>query len=134
MYVCRLIHFFLKYTATAKIYTYGHTLSLHDALPILFGEYPIMINSVSSPYSSILRATASASGSATGASFSQSLAAATPTSGVTVSVSDAAKALRSEEHTSELPSLMRISFAVFCLNKTISHHSPIHLFFIKLTL
>src|SRR3546814_14886130 len=95
MYVCRLIHFFLKYTATAKIYTYGHTLSLHDALPILFGEYPIMINSVSSPYSSILRATASASGSATGASFSQSLAAATPTSGVTVSVSDAAKALSS---------------------------------------
>src|SRR3546814_8055919 len=25
--------------------------------------------------------------------------------------------LRSEEHTSELPSLMRISYAVFCLNK-----------------
>src|SRR3546814_8470807 len=27
-------------------------------------------------------------------------------------------ALRSEEHTSELQSLMRISYAVFCLNKT----------------
>src|SRR3546814_6988339 len=26
--------------------------------------------------------------------------------------------LRSEEHTSELPSLMRISYAVFCLKKT----------------
>src|SRR3546814_5334003 len=26
--------------------------------------------------------------------------------------------LRSEEHTSELPSLMRISYAVFCLQKT----------------
>src|SRR3546814_3373003 len=26
---------------------------------------------------------------------------------------------RSEEHTSELPSLMRISYAVFCLNKKI---------------
>src|SRR3546814_8561821 len=26
-------------------------------------------------------------------------------------------AIRSEEHTSELPSLMRISYAVFCLNK-----------------
>src|SRR3546814_10037746 len=25
--------------------------------------------------------------------------------------------MRSEEHTSELPSLMRISYAVFCLNK-----------------
>src|SRR3546814_7056001 len=29
--------------------------------------------------------------------------------------SDAAKTLRSEEHTSELQSLMRISYAVFCL-------------------
>src|SRR3546814_3168905 len=28
-----------------------------------------------------------------------------------------ASALRSEEHTSELPSLMRISYAVFCLKK-----------------
>src|SRR3546814_7511637 len=30
---------------------------------------------------------------------------------------------RSEEHTSELPSLMRISYAVFCLKKKIKHHS-----------
>src|SRR3546814_3478219 len=29
---------------------------------------------------------------------------------------------RSEEHTSELQSLMRISYAVFCLNKTNKHH------------
>src|SRR3546814_7755994 len=30
------------------------------------------------------------------------------------------KAARSEEHTSELQSLMRISYAVFCLNKKIT--------------
>src|SRR3546814_8073933 len=30
-------------------------------------------------------------------------------------------ALRSEEHTSELQSLMRISYAVFCLKKKTSH-------------
>src|SRR3546814_15068013 len=31
--------FFFNYTATTEVYTYGHTLSLHDALPIcLFGE------------------------------------------------------------------------------------------------
>src|SRR3546814_1548348 len=30
---------------------------------------------------------------------------------------DAARCLRSEEHTSELQSLMRISYAVFCLKK-----------------
>src|SRR3546814_1930471 len=29
--------------------------------------------------------------------------------------------LRSEEHTSELQSLMRISYAVFCLKKTTTH-------------
>src|SRR3546814_10862151 len=33
-----------------------------------------------------------------------------------------AERLRSEEHTSELQSLMRISYAVFCLNKTTSRH------------
>src|SRR3546814_3052281 len=31
---------------------------------------------------------------------------------------DQDKAMRSEEHTSELQSLMRISYAVFCLQKT----------------
>src|SRR3546814_2208275 len=30
---------------------------------------------------------------------------------------------RSEEHTSELPSLMRISYAVFCLKKKITRHN-----------
>src|SRR3546814_8125751 len=34
-----------------------------------------------------------------------------------------AKRFRSEEHTSELQSLMRLSYAVFCLNKT-NHKRP----------
>lgn len=58
-----------------------------------------MMNSVSSLSTSILRANASSTTSATGASFSQSLAAATPTSGVAVSVSDAAKSLASSSST-----------------------------------
>src|SRR3546814_4515586 len=33
---------------------------------------------------------------------------------------------RSEEHTSELQSLMRISYAVFCLQKKNKHHSNSH--------
>src|SRR3546814_10698399 len=33
---------------------------------------------------------------------------------------------RSEEHTSELQSLMRISYAVFCLKKKINKHSLTH--------
>src|SRR3546814_2458576 len=40
-----------------------------------------------------------------------------------------AEAGRSEEHTSELQSLMRISYAVFCLKKKIlSHHYSVFLF------
>src|SRR3546814_9476936 len=35
-----------------------------------------------------------------------------------VELKDSAAAKRSEEHTSELQSLMRISYAVFCLTKT----------------
>src|SRR3546814_3510769 len=33
---------------------------------------------------------------------------------------------RSEEHTSELQSLMRISYAVFCLNKKNTHYTKTH--------
>src|SRR3546814_7788815 len=35
-------------------------------------------------------------------------------------------AYRSEEHTSELQSLMRISYAVFCLKKKTKHKQPHH--------
>src|SRR3546814_8742336 len=38
----------------------------------------------------------------------------------------ATNALRSEEHTSELQSLMRTSYAVFCLKKTINPNKYIH--------
>src|SRR3546814_9889979 len=40
------------------------------------------------------------------------------------STSNSRRAMRSDEHTSELQSLMRISYAVFCLNKkdsTVTH-------------
>src|SRR3546814_3682647 len=37
------------------------------------------------------------------------------------------KAHRSEEHTSELQSLMRISYAVFCLKKKKKTHTPVTL-------
>src|SRR3546814_5413906 len=36
-----------------------------------------------------------------------------------------AAAVRSEEHTSELQSLMRISYAVFCLKKKNPNHTPL---------
>src|SRR3546814_3364705 len=40
---------------------------------------------------------------------------------------------RSEEHTSELQSLMRISYAVFCLQKTNTCKSPILIFILSCT-
>src|SRR3546814_6804871 len=43
-----------------------------------------------------------------------------PTAGARL-VPTAKKTKRSEEHTSELQSLMRISYAVFCLQKTQKH-------------
>src|SRR3546814_1949189 len=42
-------------------------------------------------------------------------------------MSAARETLRSEEHTSELQSLMRISYAVFCLKKTQNTKQPAHL-------
>src|SRR3546814_1346643 len=52
---------------------------------------------------------------------------------VHVAVVRAIEKIRSEEHTSELQSLMRISYAVFCLKKknkykemTITHHTHNH--------
>src|SRR3546814_10638097 len=84
-------------TATTEIYTYGHTLSLHDALPISVAALGREIRRVLEP------------GAEGGCQRSRA-----------VHVHDARQSVRlarSEEHTSELQSLMRISYAVFCLKK-----------------
>src|SRR3546814_1271255 len=44
--------------------------------------------------------------------------------GIDFAALNALNAVRSEEHTSELQSLMRISYAVFCLKKKHEHNSP----------
>src|SRR3546814_7799051 len=73
------------------------TLSLHDALPI--------------SCSALAPAIASASAADAAASAAEIAAASA------AAIASAAPAPRSEEHTSELQSLMRISYAVFCLKK-----------------
>src|SRR3546814_13961222 len=87
--------FLFNVTATTEIYTYGHTLALHDALPIsvfrvwLDTHFPDRAGKVMHIIQSIrVVVTPACAGKARG---------------------------RSEEHTSELQSLMRISYAVFCL-------------------
>src|SRR3546814_1202167 len=87
-------------TATTEIYPYGHTLSLHDTLPIIVRPAARL------PYRND-RGRADAR-------LDQSAADLFPT---TSSGGGAlAAAARSEEHTSELQSLMRISYAGFGLN------------------
>src|SRR3546814_7587707 len=144
--------FFLNVTATTEIYTYWHTLSLHDALPIslsfpelvgvgalapiaiptVFGEkwaeagelaqifafmaLPFTLNFFASPSLSVLGASRSLiSLSTTQLVLGVILTlAALPFGLFAVAVSYVG---RSEEHTSELQSLMRNSYAVFSLQK-----------------
>src|SRR3546814_18312383 len=88
------LFFFFNDTATTEIYTDWHTLSLHDALPI---SLPYVIRMSGLLY----------------------LACALALGGMFVAYAWRLyrQYSRSEEHTSELQSLMRISYAVFCLKK-----------------
>src|SRR3546814_14643286 len=103
--------FFFNDTATIEIYTYLHTLSLHDALPIY------------APFSSTprrARATGSRPRSPERSLTATQRLGGSPGSRSPTSGTDRRRSTptRSEEHTSELQSLMRISYAVFCLKKT----------------
>src|SRR3546814_7392300 len=108
---------FFNDTATIEIYTYLPTLSLHDALPISGRDHPSSIwhgaagsaVSIISPHR--MRPAPDArkmfrmkDGNLQKLSLRPMLRAGSVR-------------LRSEEHTSELQSLMRISYAVFCLKK-----------------
>src|SRR3546814_10152968 len=95
---------FFNDTATTEIYTYGHTLSLHDALPILEDRTSIPCRLIMS------RILKSGSPILMWRALASSLRAM-------------AQPSRSEEHTSELQSLMRISYAVFCLKKKTEIHT-----------
>src|SRR3546814_15818158 len=102
--------FFFNNTATTEIYTYLHTLALHDALPIYTGggfDGIFFEGTVTREQLSFSR-----DGDDLLISIDNNT---TPAARVTNHFlgGDA----RSEEHTSELQSLMRISYAVFCLKK-----------------
>src|SRR3546814_12034871 len=98
-----LLFFFFNDTATTELYSYLHTLSLHDALPIYHLTYlgdadvgagaNIGAGTITCNYDGFFKyRTSIGEGAFIGSN-------------------------RSEEHTSELQSLMRISYAVFCLKK-----------------
>src|SRR3546814_3075233 len=81
------------------------------------------------PYTTLFRSSASAAASSPSARFmaeGATTVAMVKSRSVIALVEPAGKVtlLRSEEHTSELQSLMRISYAVFCLKKKIHTLTP----------
>src|SRR3546814_6980367 len=79
------------------------------------------------PYTTLCRSArakawnaAHAEGSSTANAGNDAIAAG---AGADTAAGDALATGRSEEHTSELQSLMRISYAVFCLKKNTEHNS-----------
>src|SRR3546814_9527572 len=109
---CRVVFVFLSNdTAAPESYTYLHTLSLHDSLPVSLAASRLL----GAALQPTPRQTA-------GPFYPDRLPLDTDNDLVRV---DGAQARRSEEHTSELKSLMRISYAVFCLKqkqKTKNNH------------
>src|SRR3546814_13411832 len=102
---------FLNDTAPTEIYTDLHTLSLHGALPIC-----AVSTAAGTPIS------ASRQPWRTTAKVTNSPVTAGPAQVARKRQKSSAPS-RSEEHTSELQSLMRISYAVFCLKKKINYNA-----------
>src|SRR3546814_12634410 len=88
---------FFDESATTESYTYCHTLSLLDALPISLVVWLIKRDDMP---------------------FVDDQGKEALNFNITVFI--VCVALRSDEHTSELQSLMRSSYAVFCLNNIIT--------------
>src|SRR3546814_9295049 len=106
----------LNGTASTESYTYVQTLSLHDALPVSWTSRDL--HGVASGLVD-LHFFDERQGIAVGAVGGGSSAAEQAASRtVILSTQDGGETWqRSEEHTSELQSLMRTSYAVFCLKK-----------------
>src|SRR3546814_18750256 len=108
----------LKGSATTENFTYGHHLSLHDAGPIFGGrggdarERVVRVELVARGRERLRRGPRDPHPDD---EASQSTAALGQRHVVEVAAHD--DHVRSEEHTSELQSLMRTSYAVFCLKK-----------------
>src|SRR3546814_17370016 len=105
------IYVFFNVLATTAIYTYCHTLSLHDALPICLRSHA---RGAACPSRHRTQPTSRRHVVSLGAGSERRRARARPNDHA---IRRGPVGRRSEEHTSELQSLMRISYAVFCLKK-----------------
>src|SRR3546814_6863212 len=108
---------------------YGHTLSLHDSLPIFHiighadltgqpDDREILAIEIAGEHEIVARGLGDVVEARIGVLFEPPEGREIILDAIVVAVAEQADAkLRSEEHTSELQSLMRISYAVFCLKK-----------------
>src|SRR3546814_5364202 len=113
--------FFINDTLSTECESYSLTLSLHDALTI---SSSVSTNSSSArtPTSTPPPARFRNSGSQTNPPPPQSTTPPGPPPAQRACRSPTATSGRSEEHTSELQSLMRISYDVFCLTQKKNTH------------
>src|SRR3546814_7220466 len=118
MMVMFMIVVFFNKPATTDIYTYCDTLSLHDALPICCGRVEFQPGRYAPEY-----IPAAAQPADRGARRRSRSEVARPEQ------SRRRVDGRSEEHTSELQSLMRISYAVFCLKKKKPTHKHFNIMY-----
>src|SRR3546814_1727020 len=112
--------FVFKYTATTELYTYLHTLSLHAALPIAWLRPDL--RAALHGTGRRLAGAGRVYGRSHGAGRRCVRSGPARDTFLHYGVGRVYRAFRrggsrSEEHTSELQSLMRISYAVFCLKK-----------------
>src|SRR3546814_5437124 len=123
MELCYVLYdFFFEYRGTNECDTDLQSLSLHDALPISrsLGAIGIVLlaRQIGDGARFVVFALAAWASLPTAAALGGALGgAAAVTLGWTLGAAG-----RSEEHTSELQSLMRISYAAFCLKK--KNHTP----------
>src|SRR3546814_9428301 len=102
--------------ATPELYTYCHPLSLHAALPIYPARGLVQLLVVPPLIAVLWTAREVVMGAWPYSGFPWARLGMTQVGGP---LAEAASwtSVRSEEHTSELQSLMRSSYAVFCLKK-----------------
>src|SRR3546814_2488754 len=126
--------FFFMDTATTEIYTALHPLSLHGALPI-YGAVArwLCLRAHLADIRTCLRLREVHRAGPLASDHLREVGLLLLLARVVVEQVDGAlgeeRGQRSEEHTSELQSLMRISYAVFCLKKkktTSTLHSSLH--------
>src|SRR3546814_20561363 len=110
----QLVLFFFIYTSTTESYTYRPTLSLPDSLPICYS----MMTAIKTAERRLAKGTLLHAGGQLMAWTVGNLKIEPTATAIRATKANAGDAkIRSEEHTSELQSLMRISYDVFCLKK-----------------